>query len=225
MIGFPLLFVNFKAYPEATGKKAASLAKIIENASLETGVNSILCVQASDIFRVSETVGLPVFSQAFDFEEPGAKTGHLVIESLVESGASGSLLNHAENKMENEFLESCLERAGRLKFPVLLCVENMARLKEISGFKVKPWAVAIEPPELIGGNASVSTARPELITETVDFMRKNLDAIVVTGAGIKNAKDVEIALRLGTKGVLVASGIVKAKDPFKETIELMDGFG
>jgi triosephosphate isomerase len=37
---------------------------------------------------------------------------------------------------------------------------------------------------------------------------------ILCGAGISTAEDVSIALKLGTQGVLVASGIVKAKDPY-----------
>jgi triosephosphate isomerase len=37
---------------------------------------------------------------------------------------------------------------------------------------------------------------------------------ILCGAGISTAEDVSIALKLGTRGVLVASGIVKAKDPY-----------
>ena len=37
---------------------------------------------------------------------------------------------------------------------------------------------------------------------------------ILCGAGISQAEDVSIALKLGTQGVLVASGIVKAKDPY-----------
>lgn len=39
--------------------------------------------------------------------------------------------------------------------------------------------------------------------------------IILTGAGISSAEDVEAAIKLGTAGVLVASAIMKAKDPAK----------
>jgi triosephosphate isomerase len=42
---------------------------------------------------------------------------------------------------------------------------------------------------------------------------------VLCGAGITNGEDVAAAIRLGTEGVLVASGIVKAKDPHKVMLE------
>ena len=41
----------------------------------------------------------------------------------------------------------------------------------------------------------------------------NTAVVPLCGAGITNSEDVKKALELGTKGILVASGIVKASDP------------
>jgi triosephosphate isomerase len=45
--------------------------------------------------------------------------------------------------------------------------------------------------------------------------RVNAEVVVLCGAGITSGEDVAAAMRLGTEGVLVASGIVKAKNPYK----------
>jgi triosephosphate isomerase len=44
---------------------------------------------------------------------------------------------------------------------------------------------------------------------------------VLCGAGVKTGKDVRRALELGAKGVLLASGVVKAKDPRKALQDLV----
>jgi triosephosphate isomerase len=80
--------------------------------------------------------------------------------------------------------------------------------------------VAVEPPELIGGDISVSTANPELISDAVATIGAGK---VLVGAGIKNAEDVRIALKLGAVGVLVASGVVKAADPVAALEDLCKG--
>jgi triosephosphate isomerase len=49
--------------------------------------------------------------------------------------------------------------------------------------------------------------------------RVNRDVVVLCGAGITSGEDVAAAIKLGTQGVLVASGIVKAKDPYKVMLE------
>jgi len=46
------------------------------------------------------------------------------------------------------------------------------------------------------------------------------DVAVITGAGIESGEDVEAALRLGTKGVLLASAAVKTKDHYQKIMEL-----
>ena len=47
---------------------------------------------------------------------------------------------------------------------------------------------------------------------------------VICGAGIVDKTDVESALRLGAKGILVASGIIKAKSWYDKIHELASGF-
>jgi triosephosphate isomerase len=74
--------------------------------------------------------------------------------------------------------------------------------------------IAIEPPELIGSGIAVSKAQPELITRTITRIRNvNGTVKILCGAGVSYAEDVTAALTLGTDGVLVASSVVKSKDP------------
>jgi triosephosphate isomerase len=88
---------------------------------------------------------------------------------------------------------------------------------------LKPDMVAVEPPELIGTGIPVSKAKPEVITDTVKLVREvNSKVIILCGAGIGHGEDVKAALKLGTQGVLVASGIVKAKDPYVIMREFAD---
>jgi triosephosphate isomerase len=80
---------------------------------------------------------------------------------------------------------------------------------------MRPDIVSIEPPELIGTGIAVSKAQPQVVTNTVKLVRQiNANVTILCGAGISQGEDVSMALKLGTQGVLVASGIVKAKDPY-----------
>jgi triosephosphate isomerase len=81
---------------------------------------------------------------------------------------------------------------------------------------MKPDYIAVEPRELIGGKISVSQARPELISDTVKAVKTK----VLCGAGINTRQDVKKALKLGAKGVLVASAVAKSKNPGKVLKEL-----
>ncbi|MEK6851522.1 MAG: triose-phosphate isomerase, partial [Candidatus Thermoplasmatota archaeon] len=87
-----------------------------------------------------------------------------------------------------------------------------------------PDYLAVEPPELIGGNVSVTSARPEVITKAVERIRAvDPHVLVLCGAGVKSGRDVAKALELGTVGVLLASGVVKAKNPEKALRDLAKG--
>ncbi|MFW5747126.1 MAG: triose-phosphate isomerase, partial [Nanoarchaeota archaeon] len=87
-----------------------------------------------------------------------------------------------------------------------------------------PDMVAVEPPELIGGDISISTGRPGLITETVEAVRKvTQDVPVLCGAGVSTTQDVRTSLQLGAKGVLLASGVMKADDPAAVLTDLVEG--
>jgi len=80
--------------------------------------------------------------------------------------------------------------------------------------------VAVEPPELIGGDISVSTAQPEVVSGAVQLIGSNKTLV---GAGVKNAEDVKISIELGASGVLLASGVTKAVDPESVLRDLVSG--
>jgi triosephosphate isomerase len=88
---------------------------------------------------------------------------------------------------------------------------------------LNPDIISIEPPELIGSGVAVSKAKPEEVTKTIQLVRKvNSEALLLCGAGISHGEDVAVALKLKTQGVLVASAIVKAKDPYSILREFAD---
>ena len=208
----PLLVVNFKAYIEATGKRAIELAKSADKVAAETGVAVIVAPQFTDIKSVSENVDIAVFSQHLDPVKPGAFTGRVLAETVKSGGAEGSLLNHSERRIGMGEINACVERCVDADLYSLVCADTSQAGAEIA--RSKPDMIAIEPPDLIGSGVSVSKARPELLTESLARIRKvNSVVKVLCGAGITTPEDVSKALELGTEGVLVASSVVKNKDP------------
>jgi triosephosphate isomerase (TIM) len=204
--------VNFKTYIEATGKRAIELAKIAGGVSRETGVTVIVAPQFTDIEPVSKTVDIPVFSQHIDSVKAGAHTGHVLAEAVKSAGAEGSLLNHSEKRINTSEIAASVKSCSDADLQSLVCADTAQASVEIA--KMQPDMLAIEPPELIGTGISISKARPELITESVNQIRKvNRSTRVLCGAGVTTAEDVSKALELGSEGVLVASGVVKSKDP------------
>jgi triosephosphate isomerase len=207
-----LLVVNFKTYIEATGKRAIELAKVAEEVSRETGVTVIVVPQFTDIEPVSKTVDIPVFSQHVDSTKPGAHTGHVLAEALKSAGADGSLLNHSERRIGLSEIASGVRLCADSDLQSLVCADTTQAGVNIA--HMQPDMIAIEPPELIGTGISISKARPELITDSLKQIRKVNESVrVLCGAGVTTEDDVSKALDLGSEGVLVASGIVKSKDP------------
>lgn len=212
---FPILITNFKTYEHVIGDAAVALAKIHEKVAKETGVTIICAVQPTDIYRVASQVSIPVFGQHFDPNPPGQFTGCIILEALKAAGAKGSLINHAERRVAFDMMIDCLIRGSKLGLFTVLCARDSEEAKKFSA--LKPDCIAVEPPELIGGDVSVSSASPDSIQKAVSWI-PNIPVIV--GAGVKNAKDVEIAMKLGAKGILIASGVVKSPDPEKTLREL-----
>ena len=214
----PIIIVNFKAYENASGKRALELAKMHEKVAKKTGVAFAIAVQATDLQLIAAAVSIPVLAQHFDPVEFGAYTGHLSPHVLKEAGAMGSLLNHAERKLPLDVIEKSVELARRLGFFTVLCADTPYAGKALSEFD--PDWIAVEPPELIGGNISVATANPQLISDVVHMIGKGK---VLVGAGIKTRQDVHISLDLGAGGVLLASGVTKAMDPEEVLMDLAQG--
>jgi triosephosphate isomerase len=208
----PVIIINFKTYPQATGKKAVELSKSCESVSREFDVPIVVAPQIPDLFRVVQAVEIPVFSQHMDPGEPGRFTGHVLGEALVEAGCSGTLLNHSENRMQLADLELAVTKARALDLYTVVCTNNPA--VSVAAATMKPDSVAVEPPELIGTGISVSQAQPEVISGTVELIRKvNKDVVILCGAGISNGEDVSAAIKLGSQGVLLASAVAKSDKP------------
>jgi len=217
----PLILINFKTYMEATGKKAVELAKTAEKVSLETEVCVGLAPQFADISTIVKAVSLPVFAQHVDPVAPGSFTGHILPESVKEAGATGTLINHSERRLKLADIDATITRAREVNLISVVCTNN-ANVSAATA-SLKPNMIAVEPPELIGTGIPVSKAKPEVVTGTVELVKRiNPKVVILCGAGINKGEDVAAALRLGTEGVLVASGIVKAKDPSKVLLEFAE---
>jgi triosephosphate isomerase len=102
----------------------------------------------------------------------------------------------------------------------VVCTDSVASSAAAAAYR--PDYVAVEPPELIGGDISVTEANPDVVRGAVDAVRR-VDAGVrlLCGAGVKTGEDVRAALELGAEGVLLASGVVKSKDPYQSLLDLV----
>ena len=217
-----MIIVNFKCYEESTGANAVKLALICEKVSKEMNVPILVAVQPADIYRVSKEVTIDVYGQHADAVHYGAFTGHVIVECLKENGAVGVLLNHSEKRMLIDEIEYVLHQARNNLFGVVICVSDSEIGEALSD--LLPDSIAIEPPALIGGDVSVSVAKPSIISEAYDRIVKKNKVNLLVGAGIKTKDDVQRALDLGATGILVSSGVVLSKNPEKVLREFCEAF-
>jgi triosephosphate isomerase len=220
----PLLLINLKAYEQGTGAKALSLAKIAERVAKKTGGNIVVAVQPTDIHMISKAVSIPVYSQHVDPVDYGAYTGSVLPEAVKQAGAKGTLINHAEKRIDIETIKKTIYICKGLGLVTVVCVPDVAHVDEVA--HLDPDFVAFEDPELIGSGKPISEVEPENVRKFAQEVKKmNPKIISLCGAGIVTKHDTAMSIKLGMHGVLVASAIVKAQDQEKEISELVHGFG
>jgi triosephosphate isomerase len=220
--------INSKNYLEAAGRNVERLAVSVQKVSgFSKQVKFYLAVPAFSISELSKTFSkIPILAQHLDFARPGSTTGYLVPEVAKLSGARGSLLNHSEHRLEEHAIKHGVEQLRKLRMLSLVCAKDA---EEVGRFAIfRPDFIAIEPPELIGTGTAVSKARPELITDSRLALEKSLagksSTILLCGAGIVDMIDVKRAKELGAQGILVASGVIKAKSWTSKIKSLASGF-
>lgn len=216
----PIVILNYKTYLESSGENALELARALKSASEESGITMVAAPQAADIYRIHDQIFLPIFAQHIDPITPGGHTGSNLIETLIEAGISGSLINHSENRMKLADIDEVIQLCKQNDIESCVCTNNIATSKAIATFS--PDAVAVEPPELIGTGIPVSQAQPEVVEDSVKGVKSiNKKIKVLCGAGISTGDDMKAAMDLGADGVLLASGIVKAENPKEALLDLV----
>jgi triosephosphate isomerase (TIM) len=216
--------INFKNYLEIGGEKSVELSRVSEQVSNNTGVNIMIAPPQSSLSQVCATVKTPVISQHVDFSKPGSTTGYIVPEIVKSYGAVGSLINHSEHRIESiDSIRELITILRNLQMVSIVCVRTPEEAGTIANFN--PDFIAIEPSELIGSGKAVSKENPAIVTNSISAVaERSKSSKVICGAGIVDKADVESALGLGAKGILVASGIVKADSWYNKINELASGF-
>ena len=217
-MGDSLVVVNFKTYKTAHGACAEDLA--IAMANIDTRARIVAAVSAFDLSAVvAAAPGLEVWCQHLDPVGFGSNTGWLHPETAMERGASGTLINHAEHKVSLEHVAMLMEQIPD-GFHVCACAADIHEARALAA--LEPGFVAVEPPELIGGETSVTSADPGIVSGTAQAVREVSSSVgILCGAGVKTGEDVAKAIELGTSGVLLASGVTKSEDPRSSLIDLV----
>ena len=201
------VLVNLKAYPCDPVEVASAASDVADDADVRVGV----APQAAHLDRVAET-GVETWAQHVSPVEHGSHTGSTLAEAAADAGATGTLINHSERRLKLADIDAAVDAADRAGLDTCVCANNPDQIAAAAA--LGPDAVAVEPPELIGGDVSVSTADPGIVEDAVAAAAGVDESIeVYCGAGISTGDDVTAAGELGAEGVLLASGVAKADDP------------
>lgn len=218
-----MFLLNLKTYPSVMGAGALRVGRALEREGERAGVAVALAPSNLDVGWLSRQLALPILAQHVDAGPAGAHTGQTVVEAVAAAGASGSLVNHSEHPLATPAVRATVGRLRAAGLTAVVCAGTVPMVRRLA--PMRPPFLAIEPPELIGGSRSVSTARPEVISETVEMVGvASPSTRVLCGAGIHDRTDVRKALELGSQGILVASAVALARDPRRAIRELLAGF-
>ncbi len=213
------LIINFKNYEEVSADKAIKLAESARHVAEKLKIEIVVAPPQPVLALIAKSVQIPVICQHVDTEKMGPSTGFVVPEMAKSYGAVGSLINHSEHRIDMSSIRSLVERMRKIGMASIVCAQEPHEVVEISTFH--PDFIAIEPPELIGSGRAVSKENPAIITKSVQGAGSR--SSVICGAGITDKDDVAKAMELGSQGILVASGIVKADSWERKITELASG--
>ena len=213
----PLILINFKIYPEAVAEKGLKLVQELEKVKTKK-YEIALAPSLLSLGEIKTT--LPLFAQHADGIDVGPHTGSIPVRELKLRGIHGTILNHSEHKIAFSILKKTIRLCQKEKIITVVCASTLAKVKKIAA--LHPDFIAYEPSALIGGNISVTTAKPEIIKQAVNAVKKvSPKTKVLCGAGVHGRKDLLQALKVGTSGVLLAHAVVLAKNPRKFLEEML----
>jgi triosephosphate isomerase len=205
-----MFIINCKNYEEIAGEKIIKLAKIAEKISKKYKIK-IAIAPPHHLIPLITKFGIIVLAQHLDDKKVGSTTGFMIPEIIKKSKIDGSIINHSEHRITESEIKNLVKRLKKLKLKTIVCVKNVSEAKKYA--KINPTFIAIEPPELIGTGRAISTEKPQLITNSINAVQAAKNSTkLLCGAGIVSAEDVSRAVKLGSKGILVASGVIKAKN-------------
>ncbi len=211
------ILVNLKAYP----CDPIAVAEAAKEVADESGVRIAVSPQASQIAAVADT-GVETWAQHVSPNQYGSFTGSTLAEAAADAGAVGTLINHSENRRKLADIDAAVQAAERAELETCVCANNPRQTAAAAA--LGPDSVAVEPPELIGGDVSVATGDPDIVTDAVSAAADVDESVdVYCGAGVSTGEDVTAAGELGAEGILLASGVAKADDPKAALEDLVSG--
>lgn len=213
-----MIFLSLKTYKEATGDNAIKLLSSVKKVSKESGIPIIPLAQSTDIYRIKKELDIEVWAQHTDPIDPGKNMGWLSPYSLKQAGASGVVINHSEHKTTDENVKKILDKAREYELKNIVIAFDPETVIKYDSWG--PDYISYEKEDAIGTGKSMIKTEKENIKRLVSVLKKPL----IIGAGISTGDDIRDAVRLGAKGIIMASRFVLAENPEAKLRELASGF-
>lgn len=202
------------------GDKLESIAKGFEKLAVKYGINVILDIPDTEIFRISHCVDtnvVHVYSQHMDSLPVGRGMGRSLPEALKAAGAVGVMLNHAEHPLSLEETAAAIKRAGEVGLATMVCASSLDEVKAIA--RLSPDILVAEPTELIGTGKPADKA---YVDEVIRIIREiNPKIRPFPSAGITKGEDCYNIIKAGSPASGCSSAIAKAPDPLKLAEEMI----
>jgi len=207
-ISAPYFEFGPKAY--LWGDELLRLAKVIDEAAIEYDVDVIITPQYTDIPLLAKHMKrVHVYAQHVDALVPGRGLGSVLPEAVKYAGAVGTMLNHAECKIDLETIEATIKRCDEVGLATIVCADTLEELEAIA--KMGPNLIVAEPTALIGTGTPSSM---DYVVSTIEAVKAiNPEIMVLQGAGISKPEDVYNVIMAGASATGSTSGIIKAEDP------------
>ena len=147
----PLIVINCKTYASASGMAAEALA--VQMQSVDTSARLVMAASALDIGPIASSApDLEVWAQHLDPVGHGSNTGRILPSTAIERGATGTLANHAERKVPLGQVDELLAILPP-GFELCACAADPQEAEALA--HLAPPMIAVEPPQLIGGDLSL----------------------------------------------------------------------
>ncbi|MFH0942879.1 MAG: triose-phosphate isomerase [Candidatus Beckwithbacteria bacterium] len=206
-----MIFLNFKIYPETSGKNTLKLCRLIKSKTV------IPCLQVVDIQTIHRLLPrLEIWAQHADPVDQGKFTGWQSPFSLKAAGAKGVIINHAEHQLLPEVIKKTVIFCRQAGLKIMLLAPDLATIKFFN--TLKPDFIGFEDPQLIGGPIPMIEAHYDLICRAAKLSRYPL----IVGGGIRTGAQVKKSFLAGGQGVLVASEFAKSSAPKTTLADLLD---
>ena len=186
------------------------VAVAAQDAGDRSGVSVIVTVPTALIAPVRAAApGVLVFAQTMDIDEPGPSVGRVTAESLVDAGAQGVMLDHADNPLEPDRLHYAIRRAHANDLMTMVCAGGDDEVRRL--LPLRPTIILFEPPDLIGHTGG--SDRPWIRHIDAEVRAAAPDVLMMHAGGVGTPSDVHQIMRSGAAGTGSTSGVLRDESP------------